>query len=805
MLLSIKWLREFTPFNGSLDELSDTLTMLGLEVEEQVTPFSHLQDIVVGYVRSCKPHPNADKLSLCEVDIGQTYHVSIICGAPNISQGQFVAVAPIGTTLPNGYKIKKTKIRGTLSEGMICSEQELQLGIDHTGIIVLDKEYPPGTCLIQALDLDETIFDVGITPNRADCLNIRGLAREVATYYNLPLYDPYTSITEKLPDCSSVLEIDIEDPQMCPLYQARIIQNIVVSPSPAWIRYRLMAHGVRPINNVVDITNYVLLELGHPLHAFDQNLLNGNKIRVANAQNGQRFVTLDQQERTLNDQDLLIWDSIKPIALAGIMGGENSEINENSSNVVLECAVFSPSSIRRTTRRLGISSEASYRFERGVDQPGSVQALDRATSLIQKITNGDVLQGVTKQEPKPKTFPIINFRPHRTKKLLAIETDKDFCKNILSNLGCSVDETQSDTWKVTPPSYRLDLEREVDLIEEIGRFYGFEKVPAQLPKISKQLNPQHNRDKSSLEGATYQFIKRVKNWAQGLGFKEVINYSFVGAHELKQLGILNKNNIHIQNPLSFDQDTLRPELVPGLLQNIQYNIDQNHHSLRLFEIAKTFKEDTFSETTAQESTKLGLVLHGSRNPNSWPWTQSNSDYLDLKGSIEHLFKSLNLAPCSFSLKQNHSYLDILVTISCADRNIGIMGLLNSELAKLYHARNPIYIAELYLDTLYQLYNSKSFQFQPWPKFPPVNRDMTIIAQTYLKFSDIEQAIAQSNINYLEEFVLLDVYQPSDSPERNLTFRMHYRHPERTLTDKEVDKKHSELGRFLQQYLPIRFP
>ncbi|MFP5238223.1 MAG: phenylalanine--tRNA ligase subunit beta, partial [Acidobacteriota bacterium] len=413
MLLSLNWLREFVPYEGPVDTLADRLTMLGLEVEGVSRPFAAAADVVVGHVLTREKHPDADKLSVCTVDVGEAAPLQIVCGAPNVAAGQRVPVAKIGTVLPGGLAIKKSKIRGVESFGMICSEPELGLAEKSEGILVIEGEPAPGVTLAQAMNLDDTILEIGITPNRADCLSILGLARETAMAFGLPLSLPRFQLNESGEDATSLVSVTIEDPTLCPVYRARVLKGVAMGPSPAWMRYRLTAMGQRPVSNIVDVTNYVMLELGQPLHAFDRNLLAGGRIVVKRASDGMRFTTLDGQERTLTGSDLLICDAEKPVALAGVMGGENTEMNAASTEVLLECAVFNPATIRKTGRRLGISSESSYRYERGVDQPASLFAMNRAAALMAQVSGGTVLPGVACAEPAPWVSTPLSFRPAR--------------------------------------------------------------------------------------------------------------------------------------------------------------------------------------------------------------------------------------------------------------------------------------------------------------------------------------------------------------------------------------------------------
>ncbi len=797
MLLSLKWLHELTPFTVSVEDLAHKLTMLGLEVEEIQNPFAELESVVVGHVLTCEPHPDADTLSVCSVDLGGGVQPTIVCGAPNVAAGQKVAVAPVGTTLPGDFKIKKAKIRGQRSEGMICSEKELGLGEGADGIMVLDADLEPGTSLIEALDLETTVFDIGITPNRADCLSVLGVAREVAAAYDLPLHIPQGDTTPYEGESSLDIDLEISDGRLCPLYQAMGIEQITLKPSPAWMRYRLLAVGQRPINNIVDITNYVLLEQGQPLHAFDRDRLEGDRIQVAPAEEGQTITTLDGQERALQAGELLIWDAAKPVALAGVMGGANSEMQTGSSRVLLECAVFHPGTIRKTARRLALSSESSYRFERGVDQPGSSRAMYRAAALMAEYGAGRIVKGVASSEPLPWEPVRLPFRPERTKRFLALDVDDSFCFQTLTGLGCVVETADPSVWQVDVPSYRLDLEREVDLTEEIARVYGMDQIPASLPRVSKSLESDALRD------THFDFLQQLKTWASGLGLNEAVNYSFVGANDLNCLGLPENDRLFVCNPLSAEQDTMRSALAPGLLQTLRHNLGQGNTTLRLFEIAHTFHADPHSETTAEEIPRLALMLTGRRHEQGWPYPDEELDYTDIKGLVEHLVAWLGQRP-EFTLQEGHSYLEPCVRVSVGEQEVGIIGRVNDEVARAYRAKSDVWLAELDIPVLESFAADHEVVFRDLPKFPPVHRDMTVIVPPGVKLQSILDTVRNAQEQLLQDMLLVDIYQPEDSDEQKFTLRLTYRHPKKTLKDKEVDKVHTRLGEYLLSQLPVRF-
>ena len=803
MLLSVNWLREFVPYEGTLDALCDRLTMIGMEVEEVQYPFAGLNDVVVGHVVACDKHPQADTLSVCKVDMGEGEPVQIVCGAPNVAAGQKVAVAPVGAILPNGMKLKKVKLRGEVSMGMICAEDELGLGEDHSGIMVLDPEFRVGTPLIEALQLDDVVLDVGVTPNRSDCFSILGLAREVGIAFNLPVSLPSFDLKEEGASAESFVTIKIDDPELCPCYRARVIEDITVGKSPSWMRYRLIAMGQRPISNVVDITNYVMFELGQPLHAFDLNLIKGRKIRVAKANEGMKFTTLDSQERSLLDQDILIWDAEHPVALAGVMGGLNSEINDKSRGVLLESAIFKPVNIRRAARRLNLPSEASYRFERGVDQVGSLFAVNRAAELIARNCGGVVRPGVSQDEPRPWKQPKISFRPERARKILGLPLEESFCRQIVEGMECKVMSESGETWEITAPSHRLDLEREVDIIEELGRVYGLDRIPATLPKVSRELS----EGKGGGDSPEFLFTRKLKRWAVGLGLRETMNYSFVGQKDLDLLGLPQDGRIPVMNPLTDEQNVLRPVLSAGLLQSLRHNLAQGNERLRLFEVAHVFEADPESETTAREPVRCGILLHGGRWEERWPWPQgasSEQDYQDIKGLVEHLMEHLRLPEPSFSLRKGHSFLSPCVEVSVNSEFVGIMGRLLPNVADAHHARKPVWLAELDVDALLRLTTDQEIEFKELPKFPPVRRDITLAADKSLPVGRVLEHIGNQNLKLLEHFVLIDVFVPEQEPEeRRLTFRLSFRHAERTLTDKDVDKEMEKMAKALIQDLGVR--
>ncbi len=801
MLLSLSWLREFTPYAGTPQELADRLTMLGLEIEEIKNPFEAIMGVTVGKVVTCAPHPDSDHLSCCTVDVGGPEPLPIVCGAPNVAAGQLVPVATVGVSLPGGLTIKKGKIRGQESCGMICSESELGLAEERShGIMVLPESCQIGAALPEALSLDTCVLDVSITPNRADCLSVLGLARETAMAFDLPLTLPEVAYAESGPDASMEVAIEIEDGQECPVYRAKLISGVTVKPSPDRIRWRLLAVGQRPISNIVDATNYVLFELGQPLHAFDRRKLAGNVVKVRNAVKGEKITTLDGQERQLTGRDLLICDAEKPVALAGVMGGANSEMEAGSTDVLLECAVFRPGAIRKTARRLSLPSEASYRFERGVDQVGSVYAMNRAVALMLETAGGQALPGVAMAEPKPFVARAIAFRPARASLLLGEAMPEAFCRKTLSALGCDLTATDpTGVMAVTPPPYRLDLEREADLIEEVGRVYGLDRIAPRLPRVSKSLD--------NVPGETeFGFWARVRAYCAGVGLREAVNYSFVGHGDLDLLCLDAACRLSVANPLSEDQNVMRPMLAPGLLGAVRHNLAQGNAQLRLFEVARIFTADAASESTARESGRLGLVLHGARHPEGWPWPRDEeTDYADIKGLVEGLLRHFHLPEATYLPDAALPWLAPQVEVRLGNARLGLIGQVAPETADAFHARSALWLAELDLDLLFALATARKPGFASLPGFPPVRRDITLAAPAGVTVGQVLAAIREAKAPIFEDVQLIDAYRPDDGSDRRLTFRITYRHAEKTLKDKDVDKVHEGLAQAVLAKLPVTRP
>ncbi len=801
MLLSLEWLHEFVPYDGTLQELGDCLTMLGFELEDLLFPYDTLKNVVIGHVIACKKHPEADNLSICDVDIGAQETLSIICGASNISLNQKVPVACINTTLPNGLTIKKTKIRGIESFGMICSEEELGFGKGAPGIMVLPEHTHIGIPFTDAVPLDKEILKVSVTPNRGDCLSVLGLAREIAVAFHLPLTHPKTVIVQNpTTEASKNWTIHIDPNSNCSLYQLCSIRNVSVSFSPLHIRQRLHAVDIQPISNIVDITNYILMELGQPLHAYDQDTLIGKNIHIKLAEEKKSIHTLDGKHYDLKPSDIIICDETKPIALAGIMGCKQTEVTEQTKNILLESAIFQPKTIRKTTRNLNITSESAYRFERGVDHGNAGYALNQAIQHILSIAGGKVTTDICSYEPKPYKQPNIQLSLDKATSLLGISIPDTFYFDTLTHLGCDVTlvkNTTTPTYDVKVPTWRRDLTQQVDLIEEIIRFKGLDTIHEQLPMIC------HSLDEFNTVDSLYSFSAKVRSWAANIGLNETKHYSFISSKELDVYNMPSTNKLIITNPLTEEQDILRTSVIPSLLHSIRYNIAHGNTGIRIFEVANTFTFDASSETTAAEYMHLGIAMHGELFDTGWPQPRVDVTYLDILGIVEHLIHFLGLKNLSTVKTDHYAFLNPGILLNIHGHTVGYIGHITKKIATTCHTHKDIWVAELYIEMLKQLYQARDISIQSPPIYPASYRDITIITKIGLSISSIQQYLEELSIDFLEHIVLLDLFEPKDTDERHSTFRLYFRHPKRTLKDKDVDIEYQKIVSALTNNFSIR--
>jgi len=781
MKVSLNWLKDFVDIEQTPAELAEMLTMAGLEVEGLEHRGHKLDNIAVSRILDILPHPNADKLSICKLDVGKD-EVSVVCGAPNIATGMLVPLALPGNTLPDGTKIKKSTIRGEVSCGMLLAEDEMGLTDDHTGIMVLPENLTPGQPLSASMDLEDWVFETGITPNRIDCASVIGVAREIAALTKKPFTMPDIRFETSDKKIDDLAQVTIIDPEGCPRYSAGLAEGVTIGPSPFWMRYRLHASGIRAINNVVDITNYVLLELGQPLHAFDYYELADRRIVVKRAEVGDVFTTLDGQDRDLNDQTLMICDGQQQVAVAGIMGGLNSEITETTTTVLIESAYFNPTSIRRSSKWLSLATEASYRFERDIDVEGTVFALKRSLALIARLTEGFVAEGIIDCYPRPWSAPEITLRVDKANEFLGTRIDKREMVDHLSALHMEIKEQDHNKLLVKPPAFRGDVTREADLFEEIARLVGYDNIPVTLPLIKPTEEEQPElclRD-------------RCKALLVGLGFTEVITYSFISPQSADLLGAGENSDLRsfvkLRNSLSQDQSVMRTSLIPGLLATVRLNTVRGQSDLCIFEWGKAYIQGT--EELPHERNILAALATGMRSRQTWYGKPQEFDFYDIKGIAENILEELGIPESQYNRTAPKEGFDPheFGRISSSGTEIGALGKVSKETLAGYELDKSVYILELDMDAMLPLVTWVK-QFNPLAKYPAVRRDISIIVGRTLESAALIKIIKGMGKGLIESVDIFDVYEGKqiDPSEKALAVRISYRSNKRTLTDDEVNK------------------
>ena len=779
MKITCNWLKDYVDYSWDWPELVERLTMAGLEYEGVDDLGKRLDGVVVGRVEACRPHENADRLTVCEVDVGSAVN-TIVCGAPNVAAGQTVAVALPGCTLPGGLVIKKAKIRGVESHGMICAEDELGLGDDHDGIMVLEDNLEIGSPFAAAVGLDDVIIDFEITPNRPDCLSLFGIAREVQVLTGNPLRPPQFALAESGVPTAEEVQIDIDVPDDCPRYVGRVVRGVKVGPSPTWLQRRLQAVGQRPINNIVDITNFVLLELGHPLHAFDLAKLDEKRIVVRRARGGETLETLDGNERELDEDMLVIADSVKPVALAGVMGGANSEVSATTTDILLESAYFAPSRVRLAKARLGLATEAALRVERGADWDAPVRAIERAAALIAEIAAGRVAPGALDAYPKPGRRPEISLRVERANRLLATDLDAAAMIQTLERLGCAVEEASPATGdnapsplRVTVPSFRPDLTREADLIEEIGRIYGFDRIEGSQAASGPWLT---QRD-------PHLALRRVaRHKLLGLGLDEVVSNSIVESRWLELAGA-TEGAVRLANPPTEAQNALRTTLVPSLLDAARRNFNQRAPGVAVFELGKCFAAGA---ELPNEELRLAALWAGRVSASPWAAHAREADFFDLKGLLEVLVAAPDLR-CERidhpALRTGHC-----ARVFLADEAIGWLGQISPDLCAAFDLERQVHIFEIAFDALAHHWLGRNRAFAALPKFPPIERDLAVVVREDITTADLVAAMREAAPGTVETIEVFDLYQGEqiEQGHKSLAFAIRLRDPERTLQDAQAD-------------------
>jgi phenylalanyl-tRNA synthetase beta chain len=788
MKVSLNWLKDYVEIKMEVKELISLLTMAGLEVEEAVSTGEGFEKVVVAGIQAIRKHPNADKLTLVEATTDRE-KFSIVCGAKNIREGQKVPLALVGAKLPNGVEIRKSKIRGETSEGMLCSEIELGLGQDATGIMILPSTLPLGVNLGEALGLKDTVLDISITPNRPDCLCVLGVTREIAALTHQRVKYPFYSLSGKGEEIHQKTSVTILDPDLCPRYVARMIEGVKIGPSPSWMRNRLEKVGIRSISNVVDVTNYVMMEYGQPLHAFDFELLEEGRIVVRRAKEGEAFVTLDGVKRTLDKEMLMICDGVKPVAIAGVMGGLNSEIKEDTRVVLLESAYFSPAGNRRTAKQLGLETEAAYRFGRGIDYGGCLAAANRAVQLIQELAGGKVVEGVVDVYPVPLNPSPIHLSVQKIHQVLGTEIPGSKVKSYLEDLELEVRGEDGGILEVIPPSFRGDLEREIDLIEEVARMDGYERIPITLPKGPP--SPEERSKEFLFEREAVELLIRH-------GYHEVITYSFTSPTSWEFFGLLpddpRRKHLRILNPLTEDFSVLRTSLIPGLLETARYNLSRKNMNLKLFELKRVFLPQEEEKLPKEVKSLAGLATGMDREPH-WDIAPRSIDFYDVKGCVEDLLEVLQINGVKFRRAEDIPYLHPgkASRILLEKEVLGILGEVHPQVLSHYEIHGRAYLFELNFEQMVK-WAGDGKRFRPLPKFPAVYRDLSMVVHDALEVEKVSETIWNFKQSFIDEVNLFDVYRGAPIPEgkKGISYRIRYQASDRTLTDEEVNRYHEKV-------------
>lgn len=777
MKISYSWIKDFLDINLTIDEVAETLTMLGLEAEIS-TNFDELKEIIVGEIQAIKKHPNADRLNICKVFDGVNT-LSVVCGANNVSKGIKIAFSPVDSVLPGNFKIKEAKIRGEISKGMICSERELGISDEHDGIMILDENAICGQSLPDYFSTNNDLITLDITPNRADCFSHLGVARDLAAKLHLNLNEPDFSTLPKTADISSMIEISMDDLKDCPRYVGGIIQNVKIKESPDWLKKKLESVGIRSINNLVDISNYVMMEMGQPTHFFDLDKIKNKKILVRRARDGEKITTLDEIERSVNNDVMLITDGESPIAVAGIMGGFDSAINENTKNVLIECAYFNPATIRKSSKSLNMITDASKRFERGVDFNAPVLAFWRIVHLIDELNCGEWIPDIMDTYPEKIETNEIVLKKKLINEIAGVNIPNDFVVKTLSSLGCRIYE--KDDLTCSPPSWRPDLTRDIDLIEEVIRVYGYDNIKSSNNYTSimnfDDFDPHHNLDK-------------INNSLIGLGFYQVFNNSLQTKEEAYFYSG-NKDLIEMKNPLSDKMTHLRYSLIHGLMQNIEHNFNNGIHDLMLFEHGNTFSYSDSKRLGIDEVQTLTGILHGNYQEKSVHNSKSKAfDYFILKGLMISFFKKIGIKDLHFiENEMDIKYFTYSYSIKYKNEMLGYMGLLSSDISKKFNFKfDDVYAFSIEnLDNLFNIMNTSKL-FKKIIPYPPIERDLNFVIDSDLTSGSIIDFILSKKFDFLINIVPVSIFKHSTLGlnKKALSLNLIFQSDSKTLEDKVVN-------------------
>jgi phenylalanyl-tRNA synthetase beta chain len=805
MRISLNWLSDYVEL-PAVEELAKRLTAVGFEVEGIERAGANLDGVIAARILASEKHPNAEKLSVTRVDAGRGEPLQIVCGAKNYAVGDVVPLATVGTTLPGGTRIAEAKLRGVESFGMLCSARELGLAEDASGLLILDPGVAPGTPIAKALELEDTFLEVNVTPNRPDALSHFGIAREVAAALGKKVKSPAPKLVEMGGPAHEAAKVRIEAPELCARYAARVVEGVKIGPSPAWLARRLEGCGIRSISNVVDATNFVLLELGHPLHAFDLDKVAGGEIVVRTARPGEKLATLDGKERALEPDDLLIADRDRGSAIAGVMGGATSEISAGTTRVLIESAWFQPSAIRRTSRRQGLKSEASYRFERGADPGMVIPALDRCAALIAELAGGTIRRGVVDAHPRPHKPNEVRLRWSRAGELLGLDVPKEDAARILGGLGFEAKAIDGEGAKFVVPSWRVDVSIEEDLVEEIVRTKGYDAIPETLPS---------NAVETPVEPADAAVLARARAALEAGGFSEAVNFSFVAEKDLTPFGyeVFAGDGsraipaIRLQNPISAELAVMRTSLVPSLLRNAANDRRQRVEDVRAYEIARTYAPRAVTaalDAPATEALQIGGVLVGRRHSAGWAASGDPVDFHDAKAAVTAVFEALGIAGVRWSPGVDtwlHPRASAKVEVGEGDASevLGVVGELHPRVAAAFELPRGVFAFELYVDGLAR-HARLVPRYAPIPRLPALLRDLAVVVAEEVQAEAVLAAVREEPL--VEDAALFDVYRGAPIPagRKNLALAIRYRASDRTLTDPDADAAHARIVQRLTERL-----
>ncbi len=781
MDISLNWLKDYIDLDVGVEELCEKMTMLGLEIEKVSHTAEGLDGILIGQITSIEPHPDADKLVICKTDVGESEPLQIVCGAKNMKAGDKVPTAVIGGTLPGDFKIARRKMRGIESQGMMCSAKELGLGDDHSGLMILDEDATIGQNALAYLGLDDVVLEIEVTPNRNDWAGMIGVARELSAAYDIPFTKPEVKLTEESTPVTDLTSVELNDPALCPRYVGRVIRNVKIGPSPDWLVQRLVAAGQRPINNVVDITNFVLMETGHPLHAFDYDKLAENRIVVRRSKAGESIKTIDQEEHKLAEDMLVIADAKGPVAVAGVMGGFDSEVDEGTTNLFVESAYFNPASIRKTSRALNIITESSQRFQRGADPEMAPYAADRACQLILELAGGQLAQGTIDAYPSNLETPELTLRYARTDSFLGAEIAPNQQRQILRGLG--FEELHADEAGVTVrvPTWRPDVTQEVDLIEEVGRLFGFHNIEGTLPRVTrmaKKVAPEYYR------------IRDFRRFLANIGLTETATWTFSNPDEVAMAGLDGDylNMITLENPLSEKHTTMQSSLIPGMLRLCSQNLRKSHNSLKLFEIAPVYTPSDETDNGAKQVNRLTILLSGEANETTWNTAQRELDFYDLKGYLEAIADYCKLDLILQSVENKTLTSGQSATIKLNGSAIGMLGTVAHEVRNAFEIDKPAYLLDINLDRLLKKAVPAAI-FEEIPAFPPSQRDMALAVDVDVAAGDLLDTATKSGGKLLNDARIFDVYTGDkiEAGKKSVALSLSFQSAERTLTDTDTQK------------------